>query len=40
MGTGPLIAHTFQELALVGVVANLIVVPLLALAVGLGVLAG
>ena len=39
LGTGPLIAHTFQELALVGVVANLIVVPLLALAVGLGVLA-
>ena len=39
LGTGPLIAYSFQQLALTGVVANIVVVPLLALAVGLGLLA-
>ena len=39
LGIGPLIAHSFQQLALGAVVANLVVVPLLALAVGLGLLA-
>lgn len=39
LGTGPLIAYSFQQLALGAVVANLVVVPLLALAVGLGLLA-
>ncbi len=39
LGTGPLIAHSFQQLALGAVVANIVVVPLLALAVGLGLLA-
>ncbi|MDE2811576.1 MAG: ComEC/Rec2 family competence protein, partial [Gemmatimonadota bacterium] len=39
LGTGPLIAYSFQQLALGAVVANLAVVPLLALAVGLGLLA-
>ena len=38
LGTGPLIAYSFQQLALGAVVANLVVVPLLALAVGLGLL--
>ena len=38
LGTGPLIAHSFQQLALGAVVANIVVVPLLALAVGLGLL--
>lgn len=39
LGTGPLIAHSFQQLALGAVAANIVVVPLLALAVGLGLLA-
>ena len=39
LGTGPLIAYSFQQLALGAVVANIVVVPLLALAVGLGLLA-
>ena len=39
LGIGPLIAYSFQQLALGAVVANLVVVPLLALAVGLGLLA-
>ena len=39
LGTGPLIAYSFQQLALGAVVANLVVVPLLAVAVGLGLLA-
>lgn len=39
LGTGPLIAYSFQQLALTSVVANIMVVPLLALAVGLGLLA-
>ena len=39
IGTGPLIAYSFQQLALGAVVANIVVVPLLALAVGLGLLA-
>lgn len=39
LGTGPLIAYSFQQLALGAVVANLVVVPLLAVAVSLGLLA-
>ena len=39
LGTGPLIAYSFQQLALGAVVANIVVVPLLALALGLGLLA-
>ena len=39
LGTGPLIAYSFQQLALGAVVANIVVVPLLAVAVGLGLLA-
>ncbi len=39
LGTGPLIAYSFQQLALGAVVANIAVMPLLALAVGLGLLA-
>ena len=39
IGTGPLIAHHFQQCAPVAPLANLVVVPLLAVAVGLGVLA-
>ena len=39
LGTGPLIAYSFQQLALGAALANIVVVPLLALAVGLGLLA-
>ena len=39
VGTGPLIAYHFQQLALISLVANLCVVPLLALVVSLGILA-
>ena len=39
LGTGPLIAYVFQQLALVSLVANLVVGPLLAVVLGLGVLA-
>ena len=39
MGTGPLIAYAFQQVALVSLVANLVVGPLLAVVLGLGVLA-
>ncbi len=40
IGTGPLIAYHFQQFATVSLVANLCVVPLLALVVSLGILAG
>ena len=40
IGTGPLIAYHFQQLAPIGLAANLVVVPLLALAIALGLLAG
>ena len=39
LGTGPLIAYAFQQVALVSLVANLVVGPLLAVVLGLGVLA-
>lgn len=39
LGTGPLIAFTFQQLALVSLAANLVVGPLLAVVLGLGVMA-
>ena len=39
LGTAPLIAYHFQQLAPIGLVANLIAVPLLALAVALGLMA-
>ena len=39
IGTGPLIAYHFQQFAPISLVANLAVVPLLGLAVGLGLLA-
>ncbi len=38
LGTGPLIAYAFQQLALVSLVANLVVAPLLAVVLGLGVM--
>jgi len=40
IGTGPLIAYHFQQFAIISLVANLCVVPLLALVVSLGILAG
>jgi len=40
IGTGPLIAYHFQQFAAISLVANLCVVPLLALVVSLGILAG
>ena len=40
VGTGPLIAYHFQQFAVISLVANLCVVPLLALVVSLGILAG
>lgn|GEM_PF-5068326 len=40
IGTGPLIAYHFQQFAVISLVANLYVVPLLALVVSLGILAG
>ena len=39
LGTGPLIAYAFQQVAIVSLVANLVVGPLLAVVLGLGVLA-
>ena len=39
LGTGPLIAFHFQQFAPISLVANLVVVPLLGLVVGLGLLA-
>ena len=39
LGTGPLIAHHFQQFAPISLVANLAVVPLLAVVVGMGILA-
>jgi len=38
LGTGPLIAHHFQQFAPISLIANLAVVPLLGLVVGLGIL--
>jgi len=38
LGTGPLIAYHFQQFAPISLVANLVVVPLLGLVVGLGIL--